>query len=40
MISIDALKETIKKLMKVAWVMRLTINLQKTYDMEVTKKTN
>jgi hypothetical protein len=40
MISIDALKKTIKKLMKVAWVMRLTINLQKTYYMEVTKKTN
>jgi len=40
MISIDALKETIKKLMKVAWVMRLTINLQKTYDMEQKKPTN
>jgi hypothetical protein len=38
MISTDALKETIKKLVKVARVMRLTINLPKTYYMEVTKK--
>ena len=39
MISTDALKETIKKLVKVARIVRLTINLQKTYYMEVTKKT-
>jgi hypothetical protein len=36
--SIEALKKTIKKLMKAAQVMGLTINLQKTKYMEVTKK--
>lgn len=40
MISIDALKETIMKLMKVARVVRLAINLRKTYYMELTKKIN
>jgi hypothetical protein len=36
----EALKETMKKVMKAAWVMGLTINMQKTKYMEVTKKTN
>jgi sorting nexin-29 len=34
----EALKETMKKVMKAAWVMGLTINMQKTKYMEV--KTN
>jgi len=34
----EALKETMKKVMKAAWVMGLTINMQKTKYMEVTKK--
>jgi hypothetical protein len=34
----DAMKEIIKKSMKVAWVMGITINMQKTKCME--KKTN
>jgi hypothetical protein len=36
--SIDALKETIKKLMKAAWVMGITINMPKTKYLEVTKQ--
>ena len=34
----EALKEKMKKLMKAAWVIGLTINMQKTKYMEVTKK--
>jgi hypothetical protein len=34
----DVLKETIKKLVKGEWVMGLTINMQKTRYMEVTKQ--
>jgi hypothetical protein len=33
----DALKETIKKLVKVARVVSFTVNLQKAYYMEVSK---
>jgi sorting nexin-29 len=36
--SLEALKETMKKVMKATWVMGLTINMQKTKYMEVTKK--
>jgi len=36
--SIDALKETLKKLMKVFQVMGITINTKKTKEMEVIKK--
>jgi hypothetical protein len=34
----EALKETMQKVMKAAWVMGLSINMQKTKYMEVTKK--
>jgi hypothetical protein len=36
--STDALRETLKKLMKVAQVMGLTVNMQKTKYMQVTKR--
>jgi hypothetical protein len=36
--SIDSLKETMRKLMKAAGVLGLTINMQMTKYMEVTKK--
>jgi hypothetical protein len=36
--STDALRETLKKLMKAAQVMGLTVNMQKTKYMEVTKR--
>jgi hypothetical protein len=35
--SVDALKETIKKLMKAAQLMGFTVNTQKTNYMEVIK---
>ena len=36
--SIDALKETMKKLMKAEQVLGLAVNMQKTKYMEVTQK--
>jgi sorting nexin-29 len=36
--SMYVLKETVKKLMKAEWVMGLTVNMQKTKHMEVTKQ--
>jgi hypothetical protein len=36
--SMEALKETMKKIMKSAWVIGLNINMQKTKYIAVTKK--
>jgi hypothetical protein len=36
--SMDVLKETVNKLMKAKWVIGLTVNMQKTKHMEVTKQ--